>query len=61
MDSAQTCGNCRYSMLMIQGSPEHGICRRYPPNVDGLCPEITIADWCGEYAPTKADSDGGGA
>lgn len=58
-DEVKACGMCRYSLMGVQGSPEHGLCLRYPPSIDGLRPDVAADDWCGEYTPS--DSNGGGA
>lgn len=48
------CPACRF----LQKSPSFfdngiGYCRRFPPHPRHRCPEVTAADWCGEYSPAE--------
>jgi len=48
------CGNCSYFQPLIDAGM--GQCLRYPPqmlgtgNARGAFPQISTADWCGEYS-----------
>lgn len=47
--AAEACDTCQFSLMGVQGDPQHGLCRRYPPNDESRWPEISNEDWCGEY------------
>ena len=45
------CKTCRWWKM---GSPDRGLCRRFPPRAfidsDGLFPNVYATDWCGEWS-----------
>ena len=59
--AGQECGNCRF---FTTDSTPHSFCRRYPPAVvhktlrpvahNSAWPEVSPADWCGEWAAADA-------
>lgn len=62
MSETGKCGNCRHHLL-LDGSDRFGSCKRFPPALvpaggyDGwrqMVPQVTVTDWCGEWAPRPA-------
>lgn len=60
------CGKCRFHLLTAPEMGE-GLCRRYPATpiatnvgIVGAFAPMTVAGWCGEFAPVKVETADGG-
>lgn len=45
---SEHCDACRFYSDI---TPSAGVCRRFPPNRDGLFPKVAGINWCGEWKP----------